>query len=63
MLRSGTHLAETQEEKDAVYSFRYEIYVDEMGRYGAAADRERQLLVERESSMRRRTARSSPPRA
>ncbi len=53
MIRSGTHLAETQEEKDAVYRFRYEIYVDEMGRYGAAADHERQLLVEPEDETAR----------
>ena len=36
MIRSGCHRAQTQEEKDAVYRFRYEIYVSEMGRYGAA---------------------------
>ena len=53
MIRSGIHLAETQEEKDAVYRFRYEIYVDEMGRYGAAADHERQLLVEPEDETAR----------
>ena len=33
MVRDGTHTAETDEEKDAVYRFRYEIYVAEMGRY------------------------------
>jgi hypothetical protein len=37
--RSGIFQAETQEEKDAVYRFRYEIYVNEMGRYQQAAER------------------------
>ena len=46
MRPSGIHLAETQEEKEAVYRFRYEIYVTEMGRYGQAADHERKMLYE-----------------
>jgi hypothetical protein len=53
MIRSGCHLAETQEEKDAVYRFRYEIYVAEMGRYGEAADHERKMLVEPEDETAR----------
>jgi hypothetical protein len=53
VIRSGTHLAETQEEKDAVYRFRYEIYVAEMGRYGKAADHERTMLVDPEDETAR----------
>ena len=53
MIRSGCHLAETQQEKDAVYRFRYEIYVAEMGRYGEAADHERKMLVEPEDETAR----------
>jgi CRP-like cAMP-binding protein/predicted GNAT family N-acyltransferase len=39
---------ETQDESElrAVQRFKYEIYVEEMGRYGAIADHERRLLVE-----------------
>ena len=46
MSRSGIYLAETQEEKEAVYRFRYEIYVTEMGRYTQAADHARKMLYE-----------------
>ena len=41
MIRSGIHQAESDEEKEAVYRFRYDVYVEEMGRYGEAADHER----------------------
>ena len=53
MIRSGTHLAETENEKEAVYRFRYEIYVAEMGRYGEAADHDRKMLVEPEDETAR----------
>ncbi len=53
MSRSGIYLAETQEEKEAVYRFRYEIYVSEMGRYGQAADHERKMLYEPEDETAR----------
>jgi hypothetical protein len=53
MIRSGFHAAETDEEKLAVYRLRYDVYVEEMGRYRGAADHERRLLVEPED----RTAR------
>ncbi len=53
MIRSGPQLAETDEEKEAVYRFRYEIYVAEMGRYGAAADHDRKMLVEPEDETAR----------
>ncbi|MHC4109139.1 MAG: cyclic nucleotide-binding domain-containing protein [Planctomycetota bacterium] len=47
-LPSGIHLAETEDEKRAVYRFRYDVYVEEMGRYRATADHENRLLVESE---------------
>ena len=53
MKRSGIYQAETQEEKEAVYRFRYEIYVTEMGRYGQAADHERKMLYEPEDETAR----------
>ncbi len=31
MVRNGVHTALSEEEKEAVYRFRYEIYVSEMG--------------------------------
>ena len=40
MIRSGMHLAATEEEKEAVYRFRNHVYVEEMGRYGDTADHE-----------------------
>jgi hypothetical protein len=39
-------LAETEEEKRAVYRFRYSIYVEEMGKYRAIADHEQRLFYE-----------------
>ncbi len=42
------HLAETKDEKHAVYRFRYDVYVEEMGRYRGGADHENRLLVEPE---------------
>lgn len=33
MIRAGIHLAASEDEKQAVYRFRYDIYVEEMGRY------------------------------
>ena len=53
MLRSGVHMAETEEEKRAVYRFRYDIYVEEMGRYAGIADHENRLLVEPEDETAR----------
>ena len=47
-VRSGVHLAETEEEKRAVYRLRYDVYVEEMGRYRTVADHENRLLVEPE---------------
>ncbi|HEY6317846.1 MAG TPA: cyclic nucleotide-binding domain-containing protein [Acidimicrobiia bacterium] len=41
-------LAGTEADKEAVYRFRYDVYVEEMGRYQDTADHERRLLVEPE---------------
>ena len=41
-------LAETAEEKESVYRFRYSVYVEEMGRYQGRADHEGKRLVEPE---------------
>ena len=53
MIRSGIHTAQTDEEKLAVYRFRYDIYVEEMGRYRSVADHVRRLLVEPEDETAR----------
>jgi len=45
--------AETDEERTAVFRFRYDIYVDEMGRYRGVADHERRLLREPEDDYSR----------
>lgn len=39
-------LAETDEERQAVYRLRYDVYVEEMGRYQAVADHKRRMLYE-----------------
>jgi len=39
-------LAETEEEKQAVYRLRYGIYVEEMGKYKSVADHQRRLFSE-----------------
>jgi hypothetical protein len=39
-------LAETDEQKEAVYRFRYSVYVEEMGRYQGTADHAGRRLVE-----------------
>ena len=53
MVRSGIHLAESEVEKNAVYRFRYDVYVEEMGRYGDAADHGRRVLIEEEDATAR----------
>lgn len=40
--------AETRDEKEAVYRFRYDVYVEEMGRYRDRADHARRMLHEPE---------------
>ena len=39
-------IAETEDEKRAVYRFRYSIYVEEMGKYKSVADHERRMFSE-----------------
>src|SRR5215472_9032837 len=41
-------LAETDDQKEAVYRFRYTVYVEEMGRYQGSADHDGRRLVEPE---------------
>ena len=44
---------ETQGQREAVYALRYEVYVEEMGRYRTIADHERGHLVEPEDEISR----------
>lgn len=53
MIRNGIHIAESDEEKKAVFRFRYEIYVQEMGRYRGIADHENRLFREPEDDTAR----------
>ncbi len=53
MLKSGVHQAMTDEERHAVYRFRYDVYVEEMGRYRSIADHLHRLLVEPEDDTAR----------
>jgi hypothetical protein len=53
MLKSGVHEAVTEEERHAVFQFRYTIYVEEMGRYRSTADHDNRLLVEPEDDTAR----------
>ncbi len=39
-------IAETEEERRAVYRLRYDVYVEEMGRYRSVADHEQRMLYE-----------------
>src|SRR5262245_16251634 len=41
-------IATTDEERTALYRFRYRVYVEEMGRYRDTADHERQMLIDEE---------------
>ena len=41
-------IATTPEEREAVFRFRYEVYVEELGRYRATADHERRRLADPE---------------
>jgi Cyclic nucleotide-binding domain len=53
MVRPGVHLAETEEEKEAVYRLRYDVYVEEMGRFRGLADHKCRRLVEPEDATAR----------
>ena len=48
MVRDGAHLARSDEEKEAVYRFRYDVYVEEMGRYRGIADHAKRRFREPE---------------
>ncbi len=48
MVRDGIHQAESDEEKEAVYRLRYDVYVQEMGRYATTADHANRRLTEPE---------------
>ena len=43
-------VATTDDEREAVYRFRYDVYVEELGRYRAAADHERRRLADPEDA-------------
>jgi len=53
LVRNGVHTARSEEEKEAVYRFRYEIYVSEMGRYAGVADHENRRFREPEDDTAR----------
>jgi len=53
LIRDGTHLAYSDEEKEAVYRFRYDVYVEEMGRYRGIADHARRRFCEPEDDTAR----------
>ena len=53
MSEDGIFPAETAEEKEAIYRFRYEIYVEEMQRYRAIADHDKRLLIEPDDAQSR----------
>lgn len=48
MLREGIQLAQTDEEREAIYRFRYEVYVKELGFFADTADHDNRRLVEPE---------------
>jgi len=52
-VQSGIHLARTEDEKRAVYRLRYDVYVEEMGRYRGAADHANRLFSEPEDEYSR----------
>ena len=47
-MRADVHIAiaETEDEKRAVYRFRYTIYVEEMGKYRSVADHAQRMFYE-----------------
>lgn len=44
--QDGIYPAESEEERNAVFRLRYQVYYEELGRYGDVADHENKLLVE-----------------
>ena len=53
MIRSGINIAETKDERNAVYRFRYQVYVEEMGRYRQTADHDNRMFYEPEDEYSR----------
>jgi len=51
--KDGVFPAITTQEKAALYSFRYDIYVTEMGRYGSIANHDAGHLIEPEDEQSR----------
>ena len=47
-IRDGEHIAETEEEKAAIYRLRHDVFVKEMGRYKETPDHDRRWLWEEE---------------
>jgi predicted GNAT family N-acyltransferase len=44
------YCAETDEDRNAIFRFRYHVYVEEMNRYGSIADHENKLLIEEDDA-------------
>jgi hypothetical protein len=53
LIQDGAHLAQSEEEKEAVYRFRYDVYVEEMGRYRGIADHANRRFCEPEDESAR----------
>ena len=53
MIRSGIHPARSEEEREAVFRLRYDVYVEEMGRYRQAADHDNRRFEEPEDATAR----------
>jgi len=52
-VRDGIHQAESEAEREAIYRFRYDVYVEEMGRYRDIADHEARRFSEPEDEYSR----------
>jgi len=52
-VREGIHTAESEEEREAVFRFRYDVYVEEMGRYQEVADHAARRFSEPEDAYSR----------
>ncbi|MBT3556155.1 MAG: hypothetical protein HN644_11125 [Rhodospirillales bacterium] len=52
-MEPGIYPAVTDDEKRAVYRLRYDVYVEEMGRYQSIADHKNRLLIEPEDDYSR----------
>ena len=45
-MEAKVQVAETEAQREAIYRLRYDIYVEEMNRYGSIADHKNRRLVE-----------------